>query len=871
MFMLTAVSGANSPGFYQCTGTNIWGQVIGGAYWGQAPIFNAADPKYAGADMCASILNVYSDSAYTSAARAIVDATGFSGSQNCASNMLAITRPTWLKLGEVTLHVTVNQAAGFPAAPLPTPAAPTAASTTTTGGTLNNLVLVKVGYVTAWLPDADNFLGSSPEATFTMNAACSGTPTCTATVNSPTAQVGAYAYNVFQSTTTGTEKLCNVAPIPLGTNYTIKANCSGASMVAANWAFLDTSILSGAGDSTKISLENAAASIDGSGTVDWIFKDLSIVSTLTTQSVNGMMQLGSSQRAENITFSGGGTHLYIAGSMDTAKKTRHYGFTVSAGPVAAITAFAAKWLRIEDTVMSNFTFPVSATLNNGISVNQCTMCIVDGVRSENIDNSTAVNGGSMMTATGDGTAANASSHVIFTNFQCENLINVNCGDFLNFTHDSEMSNGTCRNTNNSAGVGANILGADCFDIFMAANFTLNNVKGNHRGGPGGTCCPTLEIYASTDGTINGGEFSDDQSGEGVRINSSPALNFNGVIASRNQNSGIVTSDGASVVTCNNTTTVVWVSGQPFGPWKPNQQVWIGAGPTAFNIASMTDFHTMVLTTTCGLGASQAFSVYTQDFGVSNTKTDDNGQAGTGTGVRTGQAEGFYISGHSQATIMGGSANDNVPVAGSKHQQYAVRTENSARVRVVGMDMTGNGGGSNCLLDGNNVTGNHTYCDSPKTSVFMWDDNAGEIWYNSGRKVMNANSSALSTQTTIMSWGIGANYNQSFTCVIYYQGAATSATPRFDVTVPASGTYLQYGAHISTNNSTGSPVFTESTTTTSGTNLTAAAVTAATTTFRAEVDGTIANGATAGTVAVQAGAGASTITVQKGSFCNVSGS
>lgn len=730
-------------------------------YWGAAPVFDAT--QYSGADMCAKILAVYSDSAYLAAANAIVDARGFSGSQNCASNMLATTRPTWVKIGAVTIHATVNQAAGFPTASvLSAPAAPTTNTNTTTGGTLSNAVFVKVGYVTAWMPDAINTLGPSAELTASMNAACSGTPTCTETINSPAAVVGAYAYNVYESNTTGNEKLCNVAPIPLGTNYKITANCSGVAINTANLAFIDRSLLSGIGDNSKISLENTAASIDASGTWNWDFNDLSIVSTLTTQSVNGMLQMGNAIRVSNITFSGGGTHVYIAGSMDTVKRTRHYGFTVSAGPVTAITAFAAKWLRIEDTVMSNFTFPVSATLNNGISVNQCTMCVVDGVRSENVDNSTAVNGGSMLVATGDGTAANSSSHVVFTNFQCENLINVNCADFLNFTHDSEMSNATCRNTNNTAGVGSNILGADCFDIFMAGHINLTNMIGNHRGGAGGACCPTLEAYSVSDMNVNSSNFSDDQGNEGVRIVGSPAVNFNGVITSRNLNSGIVLADLASVVTCNGTTTVVWVSGQPFGPWQPGTQVWIGPTPTAFNISSVTDFHTMVLTTTCSLGASQALSVYTQDTTITGLKADDNGQAGTGTGVRTGLAEGVYVSGHSQVTITGGSANDNAPVLANKHQQYAVRMENSARSVINMMDGSGNGGGSNCGLAVKPMGATtEWFCDSSKLSPILAHDGSTNkivaltpMIYNYGgneqaQAATTSDSSAINTTETVI--------------------------------------------------------------------------------------------------------------------------
>jgi hypothetical protein len=719
-------------------GTLIDGDKVIFAQWNAAPIFYADDPKFAGATQCDSIANVIASAAYIASSRAIINAEGFFGDQNCPVNMLATTRPTWIKLGAENLHVTVNQPAGFPTTSiLAAPSAPTSASTTTTGGTLSNAVFVRVGLMTPWMAE-NNTLGPSPELTVTMNAACSGTPTCTATINSPAVAVGAYAYNLYESNTTGTEKLCNVAPIPLGESFTIKANCTGAAVNTANLAFEGRSILSGMGDLTKISLENAAASIDGSGTWNWDFKDFALMSTLTTQSVNGMLMLGNAQRADNLTFLGGGNHIYITGNMVTVGSNRHYGFTQTTGPVAGIASFNTSWLKIKDPIFSNFTFPVSPTLNNGIQLNQCTMCIVDGMRAQNIDNSQAVNGGSMMAATGDGSAAGASSNVQFINFQADGLININCADFLNFTHDSTMNTGTCANTNNRAGVGSNVLGADGFDIFMAANVTLTALKGYHRGGPGGACCPTLEIYSSTNVTVNGGDFSRDQSNEGVRVVSSPATTFNGVITSGNTNSGVVLADATSTVTCNGTANVVWVSGLPFGPWTFNQQAWIGGVPTAFNIDHVVDFHNLVLTTTCGLGASQAFVVYTQDFSSTGFKADDNGQAGTGAGVRTGLAEAYYFSGHSQGSLSNGSCNDNAPVAGSKHQQYCVRLENNARGRFTAIDMTNNGGGSNCLLEGNNVAGNHTYCDSTKNSAFFLDDNATPMWTASAQQTIGAN-------------------------------------------------------------------------------------------------------------------------------------
>src|SRR5678815_4017775 len=50
-------------------------------YWGSAPIFDPTE--YAGADMCAKIAAVFADAAFANGG--IIDARGFTGDQNCAT------------------------------------------------------------------------------------------------------------------------------------------------------------------------------------------------------------------------------------------------------------------------------------------------------------------------------------------------------------------------------------------------------------------------------------------------------------------------------------------------------------------------------------------------------------------------------------------------------------------------------------------------------------------------------------------------------------------------------------------------------------------------------------------------------------------
>lgn len=687
-------------------------------YWGSAPVFDASE--YAGADMCAKIAAVYADAAYTAASTAIIDATGFTGSQNCASNMLAITRPTWIKLGSVVLHVTVAQTTSMPTNTNPSaPTIPVLASSTTTGGTLNNLVLVKVGLATTGLlPASGGYTAPSPEATFSMNAACTGTPTCTATVTAPTAAVGSWGYNVYEATTTGAEKLCNPAPIPFGVNYVIKANCGGVAPNFTNFQLVDKNILSGVGDSTRISLENSSAAIDSGSSLNWLFKDFEMASTLTTQTPNGMLIVTSGNDIDNITFLGGGTHIYSSGGGPmNVRRTRHFGFTAT--NQAGLSGFFCnncQNIRVEDIFFGYFTPPVTAgTYNPMVSLSNCIDCIVDGFQMVDVDNSNAALSGTGAVATGGG-------HIIFTNFLCDGNTNINCFDAVTFVHDFTADTVNCRNSNNFLGVGVNTGGADCGNIFMATKWKLDNINAQHMGGPGGLCCPSLEIYQSPEGVVSNSQFNDGQGTGGIAIVGSPRVQFSNVTASRNFSAGLTIADTSSVVTCNGTPNVVWVSGQPFGPWNLNDTVNIGAGPTAFQISSVTDPHNLVLTANCSLGASQAFTVYTQDFSAVNLKADDNGQAGTGTGARTGLAEGVSLQGHSIARFFGGGMNDNAPVLANKHQQYAIRAENSSAFTAIGVDGSGNGGGTGCgkrLLPQGSTT--EWFCDTPgNSSAIVWD-------------------------------------------------------------------------------------------------------------------------------------------------------
>jgi hypothetical protein len=361
-----------------------------------------------------------------------------------------------------------------------------------------------------------------------------------------------------------------------------------------------------------------------------------------------------------------------------------------------------------------------------------------------------------------------------------------------------------------------------------------------------------------------------------------------------------------------------VSGQPFGPWNANTVVNIGAGPTQFLIASVTDIHTIILTTACNLGASQAFFVASQDATFTAFKGDDNGQAGTGTGARTGQAEALSFTGHTQAIVIGGSANDNVSVLANKHQQYAARMTGSARATFIGMDGSGNGGGNACGLAVKPPgAATEWFCDDVKTSPFFMDDGVGPKWTMSASQTTDAtlNIPAGTTPTTpvagdiwndgtswsyrdptsginqyvpkkiyltgnytnsttgltnvtsgnTLAFAVAASKDYAITCELFYQAASTGGL-QIGFTGPASPTAVNYSVVVGTTATTVN--LGEATAFATKIPTTGVAATA-TTNFPAHVALMLRNGTTAGTVTLQAASVAAVaLTINNTSYCTI---
>lgn len=108
------------------------------------------------------------------------------------------------------------------------PGAPTVTPTTGTGSLAAATYYVKITFV-------DNIAGTQGETTPSAETSSVLSAAGELTVTSPTGDGEPYAYNVYISTSTGTETLQNGSPIALGTNYVQSAAlASGAALPATN-------------------------------------------------------------------------------------------------------------------------------------------------------------------------------------------------------------------------------------------------------------------------------------------------------------------------------------------------------------------------------------------------------------------------------------------------------------------------------------------------------------------------------------------------------------------------------------------------------------------------------------------------------------
>lgn len=762
-------------------------------YWGGAPVFDAS--KYAGVDWCAKVLAVYSDAAYIASGKAIIDARGLTGSQTCAtgSTALSTTKPTHWILGQMTLSLPTSGVSFLDIngvqPSIAAPSAPTLA-TSTTGGSLGATTAfgVKVTLV--------NLTGEtlpSAEATITTGAGAVNI----ITVTSPTVGVGAsvQCYNVYSATPIGSGwKLNNTSgPVPLGTSYVIKVVGAGAIPPTTGSAWEGMFELEGQGDSTVISIDSVNSPLLISSNNVYVH-GLKFVSSQTANN-NGSLWIDSSKDvwADHITCAGGGNCVYVNASSRVNVSNIRFGNPTVSG--SAVLSTTSSNLKISNVTVTNSVWPSGTNLQGAVILSGCTDCSINGVVAKSLDISNLTDGAAVA-------VLGASLRTNINDVNCDSLVNADCVAILGMSLDTNISNVNCFNTavGPGAGVGSNFNNGDCIDLFSAGRVNITNVISQSMGLIGGNRFPSFEFFDSSEVSATN-IASYDSSGEGVKLFGCTGCSITNSHFNRNGKSGILLVDSATVVTCNNTTTITYVSGNGFGPWPAGTTVNIGAGPTAFQLASSpTSTTTAVLTAACNLGASQAFTVFTQDTQLIGNQTDDNGTGLQGTNAQSG----IDILGSSQVFISGGSANDN-RITASKTQQFGINSTGAASsFSAVNFDPSANLGGTCTNEIGPATAGNHWICDQAKTCTFMLKNGATQAWLISasettgpgnktGQASIVADSAAINTTETLIVKGAaiqGGRLVVGSVIRVVMEGTCTSTvgnTSTFAIRIGTAGT------------------------------------------------------------------------------------
>lgn len=849
-----------------------------------APIFYP--DAYAGTDMCDKIATLIASAEFIAVASSIIDARGFTGDQNCAtSNPFATTHSTkWIFNPGLHVHLTRSAFTFGPATSslIAAPAAPTLA-TATTGG---SLAAATTYGVKVTLVNLSGETTPSAEATKLTGAGATNSITVTSPTVAFPAYTGAVAYNIYSATPVGSAwKLNNTSgPIALGTSYVIKTVGAGVIPPTTNLA---------ANDQYEVDFGNSTWSLESNTALilaavnNTYFHDLTLINSTTLD--NGVANAYVNSNISHVVFeritSGGGRIGFAINNGDTDIRFSNLRWgnpTFGGGGQAGIYITSGGGTTPSNIVVDGFellpsVFNTTSGISAGVETNPCNDCTIQRIRCTNVDMSLSSFGGCVEIA-GNNSSTTGSTNINVNNILCDSLIWADCVAVTGFSSGVNIDNVIAKNSNAVLGInGLNTFQqGDCVDIYTAAKVNVTNVHClsmntlNHT-------LPSIEIYESSEVSVEDVQSLD--SGSGTVVFGSPSTHFSNFTANRNWNSGMDFKDETAVVTCNGTTALVWVSGNVFGPWNAGTAITIAG--TTFNTSSVQDTTHLTLMTACALGASQAFILPTTDVSITSPKGDDNGQNGTGTGARTGTAEGIVVRDHSQITVIGGSLNDNQPVAANKHQQYGIRvTGTTARARVIGTDTTNNAGGTACGLEyGANVAGNHGICDDAKLSAITIDDNAGEILQSSNFKRVTADvTNATTTFATITSltFNAAASFNYKIECDLIWQ-TNTLATGglKLQVIGPAGTTNVllqsEIFSHTSANsgNAVGVNVA-NATALTTALNGNAATV-AANTSYKARLYGVLENGATAGLVSVQfAEQGAGTATIKRGSACSFDG-
>jgi len=344
------------------------------------------------------------------------------------------------------------------------------------------------------------------------------------------------------------------------------------------------------------------------------------------------------------------------------------------------------------------------------------------------------------------------------------------------------------------------------------------------------------------------------------------LNISGTITSGAINGVIIGSTvqpstvGALTIQSNGSSPLT-LTGGASSTWSTTGALTIQASGTNILTLNTTGAGTIELgntnTTTLNIGGTAGATINIATGNVAHTLHIGDGGSSTNQIITVGSTNTgstTAIQGGAVSVLSG--ANITLGVVDTTATQLILDTKTSAG------DPTGVG------------TGGGLYYNSSNDRFRCYE---GSTWKNCTTGTVRTTADRQTTTTaygdiTGLTVPVNANTDYNFSCSLIFQSAATTTGFAFSVNGPASPTLIDYTvSYQTTANATASTALMTVRHDTAYNAMAAVASTiAATTNLRATIEGTLSNGATAGTLAIRflSEVNASAITVKKGSYCNI---
>jgi len=397
----------------------------------------------------------------------------------------------------------------------------------------------------------------------------------------------------------------------------------------------------------------------------------------------------SNVRIENVTFVGGGYHIYYKMvSNFSIQNTRHVSITAKAASPILIDSSVHG--RIISPHIDGFTVPGGNWSVRLLGIVKSSFVDVSDPIIHDVDASTVsgCGGVSFVSSTNSTLLGGRISGLK----NCDGVLTEATG--MTPASDIDINGTSSTGHNSSPGAGRNANNGEGFDIFNSKRVHLSNVISRENGTSPGNRLPGIEVSNSVEVTLSNC-ISNDSGSDGIRVDGSPGVTIVRSTTDHNGGVGIMVMPAIGRVDVTQGSPIVnWTAGDAnmtFSPvWPSNTKIVIGH--SVYRIASVLSTGQLVLSST--FPAPTGKNGYNVDSSVEITGGEslDNGQLSAGLPVdqNVGKREGVYFAGGFSGELSGRvtrlHASD---TQNQKTQTFGIRIENRARIVASENSVAGN--------------------------------------------------------------------------------------------------------------------------------------------------------------------------------------